>query len=361
MTEVSERGHSNASVLPTSLRALLPGIRAFIYRVIASSRQCYREIYLRITVRRVSGERRIDARQDEFVVVSLVRDGGAYLNEFLAHYRALGARHFVFLDNGSTDGFVERLADEPDVTILCSLLSFGKYKLAMRRYLVRRFGRGNWVLSVDIDELFDYPFRDRRPMAEVLSYLNRRRFTAVAAHLLDMFPAGSLVDAAPDWRKEHRFYDIADLQAKDYREHYSGRNVAPSAPIQLFIGGMRASRFGVYPMLTKHPLLFPSAGIKFEGPHHVSGARTADFTAVLLHYKYVAGFIGYMRRAVEEGGFYRDSMEYRGYLSAIDSQPELRLESDTMRELVRIEQLLDEGFLIPGDLFAADVSASGEH
>ena len=46
----------------------------------------------------------------------------------------------------------------------------------------------NWVLCVDIDELFDYPFRREIPTVDLLRYLNRCGFTAVVAQLLDLFP-----------------------------------------------------------------------------------------------------------------------------------------------------------------------------
>ena len=41
---------------------------------------------------------------DEVIVLAVLRDGRAYVKSFVEHYRSLGAKHLVFLDNGSTCG-----------------------------------------------------------------------------------------------------------------------------------------------------------------------------------------------------------------------------------------------------------------
>ena len=61
------------------------------------------------TLRLVHGPGEVAYGTDEVVVLVVVRDGRAYVRSFVEHYRALGAKHLVFLDNGSTDGTVEAL------------------------------------------------------------------------------------------------------------------------------------------------------------------------------------------------------------------------------------------------------------
>lgn len=310
-----------------------------------------------LRVRHVSGPRRVEVGPDDLVVVCLVRDGAAYFAEFLAHYRDLGARHVVFLDNGSTDGTVEVARAEPGVTVLRTRAPYRRIKVIAKRYLARRFGRGCWVLCVDIDELFDYPYRSRRPLRTFLGYLRAAGYTAVVAHLLDLFPQGPLRSAGTSWRTEHRFYDVDAIDRQAYREKYREANRPHNEDIDVYYGGVREAHFGVRPMLTKHPLQFPSGGLTYVNSHNVRGARVADVSAVLLHYKYVSGFVEYARRVVQEGSFYDGSAEYEGYLDALERAPNLGLYSDGARELRAVDQLVDERFLVASDAYR--VWASG--
>jgi hypothetical protein len=296
-------------------------------------------------VRHVHGPRRIRAGADELVVVCLVRDGAAYLDTFLEHYRMLGARHVVLLDNGSGDGTIERAAREPGVTIFRTGAAYRWHKIIAKRYLVRRFGVANWVLCADIDELFDYPRRDRVPLRRFLQYLNTHGYTAVVAHLLDMFPRAPLTECPGHWRQTHCYYDLTGLEPEEYRARYGDQNEIADEQIRVLHGGVRALYFGVRPMLTKHPLQFPAAGVEWVNSHNVRGASVADVSGVLLHYKFVSGFVDYAERLVREGSFYRDSAEYRGYLAALEAKPRLSLYSDAARELSGTDQLVAEGLL----------------
>jgi len=54
------------------------------------------------------------------LVISVVRNEGPRIGEFLQHYRGLGAAHFLIVDNGSTDGTRETLVAEPDVDLFAT-------------------------------------------------------------------------------------------------------------------------------------------------------------------------------------------------------------------------------------------------
>jgi glycosyltransferase involved in cell wall biosynthesis len=304
----------------------------------------------------LSGPRRVSASAEEFVVVCPVLNGAVYLPEFLRHYRELGARHIVLLDNGSTDGTPSLAAREPDVTVLRTAAPFRIYKDVMRRWLVSRFGRSNWVLCVDIDELFDYPFRSGGA-ADLLRYLNGHGFNAVVAHMLDMFPQAAITaSTGAAWRQEHRFYSLSDLERKPYAAFYGERNEAPPVGLDVMHGGVRSSAFQVRAMLTKHPLLFPSGGVSYLQSHHVRGARVADVSAVLLHYKFVGDFAQYVKAIVKAESFWMDSQEYKQYLRAIELHPGLSLYSETASELQAVEQLVEQGFLIASDSFREEIA-----
>ena len=177
------------------------------------------------TVSWVSGPRTVKASPEDLVVVCLVRNGALYMPEFLHHYRDLGARHFVFLDNGSTDGTADLANGSGDVTVFRTAAPYKIYKDMMKRWLVERFGPSNWVLCVDIDEFFDYPFRKDVSLPAFLRYLNEGGFTAVVAQLLDMFPEGAITSSTENWRQEHRYYDLRHVERVSYASFCGTANV----------------------------------------------------------------------------------------------------------------------------------------
>jgi tryptophan 2,3-dioxygenase len=65
----------------------------------------------RQSLNRLHGPAQFDSGPSDVIVMTPVLNGAWYLPEFRRHCRALGARHFVFLDNGSTDATVAMLAE----------------------------------------------------------------------------------------------------------------------------------------------------------------------------------------------------------------------------------------------------------
>ena len=220
-------------------------------------------------VEHVHGPQEVAYGIDELVVLCLVRNGRPYVRSFVEHYASMGVKHIVFLDNGSTDGTVEALRGYDNVTVLRSMLPFKRYQMLMKRYLIERFGRGRWTLSVDMDELFDYPYSDVVSLGSLLKYLNEKSYTAVVAQMLDMFPEEPVSDAASNedepLKERHRFYDISNVREQGYWEFpfVSGSgNVLANEEIGIYRNGIQNTVFGTLPALTKHPLIFLDGKIR---------------------------------------------------------------------------------------------------
>jgi hypothetical protein len=312
----------------------------------------FREAFFPWKVSLLSGDASTKASTDELIVVCLVRNGAAYVPEFLRHYRELGAKHIVFLDNGSADETVPMASANADVTVFRTVAPYKIYKDIMKRWLVERFGRSNWVLCVDVDELFDYPYRGSLNLKGFLTYLNSQDYTAVVGQLLDMFPEGVIANSAETgWRGQHRFYSLRDLERVSYDSFYKGSNAAPPVALEVLHGGIRGTAFDARVLLTKHPLLFPSAGLNYLHAHHVKGARVADVSAVLLHYKYVGDFAGFVKTIVEEESYSTNSREYKNYKRVMDENPDLKLHSQDSLEFRSVETLLDQGFVVASGRF----------
>jgi hypothetical protein len=299
------------------------------------------------------------------VLVSVVRNGAVHVDDFLEHHFRLGVRHAVLLMNRSSDDTAARAARHGRVTVLrCDVRPFiHKYEFALRRYLIRRFARGRWCLVADIDERFDYPYSDRLPLPSLVSYLTAKRYTAVVAQLLDLFPERPLTRAdasRPFVPSEHGFYDLSDVQWLDYgdarfdRERFNRfdarRNRVTNPAIRFCVGGIRKRAFGTDNWLTKHPLVFADRRLHItDSAHWVHNVRCADFSAVLRHYKFAGDAHGTARGYAESHRFpFRQ--EYVSLADALERGP-VALKAPTARPWRGAAALVDEGFLAASDQF----------
>lgn len=324
-------------------------------------------------VEHVHGPEEVTIEPDELGVLCLVRDGRPYVRSFVEHYASIGVKHMVFLDNGSTDGTVEALEKYDNVTVLRSKLPFRGYQLYMRRYLIRRFGKDRWSLTVDMDELFDYPYSDVVGLGSLLRYLNNGGYTAVVAQMLDMFPEkplsnvvgdeGELADSEDEPLKElHRFYDISGVRVQEYFPAGGNNNVLTNEEIKWFRDGIKTTLFGHRAMLSKHPLIFFDGKITpVDGTmHRTSNARVADLTCVLFHYKLLDRLYEQALRAVAEKNYPNRHEKYEKYVNALEENPELQIKRETAREIKSVNDLVENQFLVVSGDYMAWVDAEEE-
>ncbi len=304
------------------------------------------------SLRLVRGPGEVTYGMDEVIVLVVVRGGRPFVRFFLEHYRSLGAKHLIFLDNGSTDGTVEALEGYEDVTVFRTTLPFKRYGLSMRKYLVERFGRGRWTLNVDVDELFVYPYMDVVSLGALLGYLNENSFTAVVTGVLDMFPEEPLSDVARDedepLKELHRFYDLSEVREEAYESVGEIGNVLANPDVPILRGGIRRTLFGMNSLLIKHPLIFLDGTLKPVdlSEHWVGDARLADFTGVLLHYKLLNGLYAAVRREVEVRNYPNRWGKYDRYLRVLEGSPELEIKAGTARELQSTNDLVGTRFMV---------------
>src|SRR5215208_1007026 len=115
-------------------------------------------------VEHVAGPLHVDIHPDEVVGLTVLRNAAIHVDGWIKHHLSLGVRHLVLLDSGSTDDTIDRASRHQDVTVLRTSLPYRRYEVVMKRYLARRFARNRWLLFIDADERFEYPFADRVPL-----------------------------------------------------------------------------------------------------------------------------------------------------------------------------------------------------
>lgn len=297
------------------------------------------------------GKKTFSLKRDELGLVCLVKNGMGYIEAFLRHYRTLGVKHMVFVDNGSTDGLLEFLKDQEDVTVYRTDLLHKHYENEMRRTIIEALFKNSWCLSVDIDELFDYPASESVPMSGFLEYLNSNHYTAVISYMLDMFSKGSESDKKEELTQKYCYYDISNIQKSDYFSqnlNYCNYNVLSDKSMKCYYGGVRKSRFnpkGSVYMLIKHPLMFIDEKLEpVTDPHYCNKAYIADVNGVLKHYKFTSEFKDRLDRMVDDYSYYGKN-EHEEYRRVLKEEGDIVFYSPSAKKFSSVNQLVESGFL----------------
>jgi len=306
------------------------------------------------SIRHIHGPKRIWYKKNEVVVICLVRNGSAYIKSFVEHYFSLNVKHIVFLDNNSDDNTVALAGQYNNITILSTNIPLGsdynKDEIIFKRYLAQKFCRNRWCLSVDIDELFDYPSSNVFKFNALLAYLNANSYTAVISQMLDMFsdkPLNELnkIEDVPI-KDGYKYYDISDVLKQGYFEETGELlkgNVLTNKNIKFYAGGIRKTIFGTYNWLTKHQLFFVNS-VRITHPHCVSNARCADFTAVCLHYKFIYNYYDTILEYVKSG--YGTQRDYIPIETKCRNNPQLSFKRETAQKFNSVNELIENGFLV---------------
>ncbi len=270
----------------------------------------------------------------DILVFTTLRNERIRLPYFLSYYRALGVDHFLMVDNLSTDGSREYLAAQPDVSLWSAK---GSYKAAnfgvdWLNGLQMRHGHGHWVLVVDPDEFFIYPFCDTRPIRALTDWLDACEIRSFGAMLLDMYPKGSI--RAQAYREGQDPFEIACwFDSGNYtikRNHWMGN---------LWIqGGPRARTFfadapGRAPALNKIPLVKWKRHYTYvssthmllpRGLNHVYDEWGGEKTSgCLLHAKFLNTFAAKAEEELTRRQHYGASKEYIAYDSGLRDRDDL--------------------------------------
>jgi len=302
------------------------------------------------------------------IAIVLVRDGSYYLDAFFDHYRAMGIRHFVFFDNGSSDDTIARIKGQPGTVIDHSPLPLAGYEDLIRAYPANAYGADRWCLYVDMDEIFDFEGRARHGIKGLTSYLEARGHTALVAQMLEMFPKAPLAEVADmpfdQVLQEFSYFDISTVDRFAY--HSAGiefsallaGNTTTNPDIQFCFGGVRGKVFGEACCLTKHPLIFNGAGVTpAPHPHLSMGVTCSDVTGVIKHYKFANNPM--MRDTATLASGAVDHGEDSARVKVMQDSASLSLFSLDARRWNRVELLYRAGFLNGSEAYSAHLAGFG--
>lgn len=322
-----------------------------------------RQWYLGRAIRRrkqvVAVKKRLKlVRPDTILCFVTLRNELIRLPFFLDYYRKMGIGHFLFVDNGSTDGGLEYLKDQPDVSVWQTTGSYKAARFGMDwiNWLLFRYGTGHWCLTVDPDEFLVYPHCDTRPLQALTHWMKTSGIKSLSAMLLDVYPKGRIGDQP--YRSGDNPLDIACwFDPANYMIHKNGRYG------NLWIqGGPHARSFfprdpELAPALNKIPLVRWQRHYAYISSTHMALPRTLNLVydedggeriaGVLLHAKFLSTFIEKSTEEMVRGEHYADSQEYRAYTAA--TQDDMILWTEESRRFEDWRELQELGLISKGN------------
>lgn len=273
-------------------------------------------------------------RRRDVLLFATLRNERIRLPYFLQYYRDLGIGHFLFVDNGSDDGSRDYLAAQPDVSVWTTTASYKRARFGMDwiNWLLRRYGRGHWTLTVDLDEFLVYPFYDTRPIRALTDWLDSCEARSFPAMLLDMYPKGP-VDAVPYQEGQNPFEIARWFDSGNY-------TITKNDDLQnLWIqGGPRARLMFAdaprnAPALNKIPLVKWRRGYVYASSTHMLLPRGLNrvydaqggekISGCLLHAKFLSTMTSKVQEELVRREHYIGSREYIAYSEALETGPDM--------------------------------------
>lgn len=326
----------------------IPRIAAPVYKGWRSRRQL-----------RVALDRTQRIRRSDILLFATLRNEAWRIPYFLDYYRSLGVKHFLFVDNGSTDGFMDLMRDQEDCSVWYTEASYKASNFGMQwlNHLLRVYGTGHWCITCDPDELLVYPHCEERNLQELAEFLRGENTDHLFCYLIDMYSEGQWFDASCR----------AGQNPLDVTPYFDGTGYVQSADVYwggVFVqGGVRRRHFFRHspvdaPALNKTPFVFWKKHYAYVSSMHTLNLKRlnrphkighASPTGCLLHFKFQAGLLGKAEEEVSRKQHYANSLEYKAYLE--DGAGHASLMCSISRRYEDSETLIRLGLMSPGQWF----------
>lgn len=301
---------------------------------------------------------------EDVLAFVVLRNEASRLPFFLEHYRKLGVAQFLIVDNGSTDGSAELLLAEPDVSLWQTQASYrqSRFGLDWVSWLLMRYGRGHWCLTVDADELLVYPGQAQMDLPALTRRLDQEGRVAFGALMLELYPKGALGQGA--YRPGQDPLEVLPYFDTDT---YRSQRQSPMGNLWLQ-GGPRERVFFAdeperAPTLNKLPLIKWNARYAYVNSTHAalprrlnaayagpgdaapSGWASGGASGVLLHTKFLPEILAKSAEERIRGEHFHDPRLFDPYYAEIEAAPELYWSGAARYESP--EQLAELGLCVP--------------
>ncbi len=285
------------------------------------------------------------------IVICNVRDEIAMLPHFLKHYRAIGVTRFAFVDNGSVDGTLPYLLDQPDCDVYQHLGNFRNAFCGMQwtNQLLREYQTAEWFLTIDADELIVYDGWPNLDLASFALEMGRAGRSVVTGIMVDMYGPGPVATteapADADLLKVCSLFDGEGYRLErpaDWRLDGFPRLDIRGGPVMRLFGIQTARGW-----LGKVPLLL-EPNIAYRDPHSVFPAALnfALPRIAVLHFRFTSAIMEKLPRVLRRKVHTEGSLsEYDAIRQRIQDDPKLTLAYAGSERFESPRQFVDKGMI----------------
>lgn len=275
----------------------------------------------------------------EPILFCVVKNDILKLPKFFEHYRTLGIKSFIFLDNDSTDGTKEYLMDQSDVTLYHSEI---KYSSTIRCLWIDRllckYGMNKWCVVVDSDEFIDYICSDNYSINDLIRHCDTDR---IEGFHLDMYPKGQLFNSNIE---ECKYFDK------------EGYEIVDNLYGTVVLGGYRRRVFNLIISMSKYPIFYYSKNLFYKSSHYLYPYAHTPIWLAIRHYKFVDNKdYNKLEYAVKNEIYYNHSQHYKKVWNYVNENGIPQAYNDDISEeyinseSLRVLDFLDTPFELKGE------------
>ena len=254
------------------------------------------------------------------IVVLCVKNDRRRIEMLVNHYRELGVVHFAFIDNGSTDGTLEWMLEQPDIDIYKTQDKYASLvKEAWINRIISMYGFDRWYIQTDSDELIKYIGMEDHNILDVVGFAERKGLDRLEAMTFDTYSERGLFVHLEEGRYIEDEYCWIDTDSYEAQPKQVGCET-----IQWLTGGPRKRMMNVSTSLMKFPLVYFKRGTLSANAHFLypyQEINESPCTLAIMHYKFLEeDREEFARRAKSDSGFAFGGKYYQNYLQVGQDQ-----------------------------------------
>lgn len=268
------------------------------------------------------------------IVITVVRDDLERMKLFCQHYRNLGVKQFVVIDNGSTDGTLEWVSQQQGTRCYRVSAKFQtESKVAWLEKALALTCYNHWYVVVDSDELLDFVGSEQHDLKDLILYAEDKGYKHLNGYMLDMYsdqPLFSEDCGCNEIVSRFRYFDVSGYFLKNHGSWVLDREVCSLK------GGSRARLFSDEEIsLNKQSVFYYEPDTLYCHPHYFWPYSRWDekpCSFVLRHYKFLKRDLQEFEKRAVEKTFWNGSQEYKNYLKSYLENPAIGMKNEESEE-----------------------------
>lgn len=248
--------------------------------------------------------------QLEPTLVVTVKDELERMKLIYEHYRKLGIKQFIIIDNGSTDGTMQFVEAQPGTRVYRVDEPFlTPKKEAWIARVLALTGYNRWYVVVDADELIDYVGSERHSVKELIESHHNNGHSRLQGYMVDMYAQADVFAA-----------DCAYSEIPEVFSYFDTGSYFEKSSNSIF-GGPRHRVFGLNNYLSKQAIFCYLPDMLYHNCHslHWPGhEHWIEMCFVLRHYKFLKTDLQFYQERVKKKNYYNDSEEYKAIFDTME-------------------------------------------